>query len=301
MKILCFGSMNIDKVYKVDSIVKEGETILSYGYGVFPGGKGLNQSIAAAKAGAECYHAGAVGCDGGMLMDVLAASGVNTAYVERMEDLPSGHTIIQVDKNGRNCIIVDGGANRGIKNETVDRVLESFSPGEALLLQNELGNVGYVMERAGQKGMKIFFNPSPVTDSIRDYPFHYVDTFIINEIEGLYLTGETAPEKILDAMREKYPAAKILLTLGEKGSCYTDGGEIITIESFKVKVKDTTAAGDTFAGYFIAGIAAGKSVRESMRTATAASAIAVSKEGAASSVPHMAEVEAFLKEREDRQ
>ncbi|MGE4484748.1 MAG: ribokinase [Oscillospiraceae bacterium] len=298
MKILCFGSMNIDKVYQVDSIVKEGETILSHGYGVFPGGKGLNQSIAAAKAGAECYHAGAVGIDGDILLDVLQEAGVHTEFIEKMEDCPSGHTIIQVDKNGQNCIIVDGGANHRIKNETVDRVLKNFSSNDALLLQNELGNVGYVMEKAGKKGLKVYFNPSPVTDSIREYPLRFVDMFLINEIEGGYLTGETTPKKILESMHRKYPKAKILLTLGKKGSCYTDGEGIITIESFEVKVKDTTAAGDTFTGYLIAGIAAGKSMAENMRIATAASAIAVSRKGAASSVPHMAEVKNFIKERE---
>ena len=151
--------MNIDKVYQVDSIVKEGETILSHGYGVFPGGKGLNQSIAAAKAGAECYHAGAVGYDGDMLIDVLKEAGAHTDFVEKIEGCPSGHTIIQVDKNGQNCIIVDGGANHQIKNDVVDAVLAHFSSGDAILLQNELGNVGYIMEKAGRLGLTVVFNP----------------------------------------------------------------------------------------------------------------------------------------------
>ena len=137
-----------------------------------------------------------------------------------------------------------------------------------------------------------------MTDSISSYPLHYVDIFLINEIEGGYLTGETAPGEIIEAMHKKYPKAKIMLTLGKKGSCYFGGGDVITFETFDVKVKDTTAAGDTFTGYFIAALADGKRVPDAMKIATAASSIAVSRDGAASSVPYLAEVEAFIKERE---
>ena len=199
MKILNYGSMNIDNVYSVEHMARPGETILATGRGVFCGGKGLNQSIAIAKAGGEVYHAGILGEDGGMLLDALHRAGVDTACVRRAAG-PSSHTVIQVDANGQNSIIVFGGENMRPTEEDIDRVLEGFGPGDAVIMQNELYNSPLMMRKAAARGLCVIFNPSPVNDALADYPLESVSWFLLNEIEGEALTGESEPQAILARM-----------------------------------------------------------------------------------------------------
>lgn len=293
MKILNFGSLNIDHVYGVDHIVIPGETISSTSLNDFPGGKGLNQSIAAARAAAgsdvKVYHAGMIGKDGIMLKNLLADSGVDVNYV-RVCDVPSGNAIIQVDKSGQNSIILFGGANKSISKEFVDEVIENFDAGDILLLQNEINNIPYIMEKAYERGMQIFLNPSPITKDLLDYPLEFVKCFILNEIEGKELTGKSDEESITNGLLEKYPGCRVLLTLGKRGAVYKDAQNEYRHGIYKVKVVDTTAAGDTFTGYFIAACADNKPVEESLRLASIASSIAVSRPGAAVSIPHIEEV-----------
>jgi len=222
MKILNFGSLNVDYVYGVEHLVLPGETISSNKLTITTGGKGLNQSIALAKAGAKTFHAGAVGkADSSMLKGVLDSNGVNTDYIEILTG-SSGHAIIQVDMNGQNSIVLYGGTNQQIEEEFVDRVLENFSTGDIVLLQNEISSIKYIMEMAYKKGMKIYFNPSPANRKLQEYPINYVDTLMLNEVEGEQLTGESNPDHILDSLLEKYSEMKIMLTLGERGSTYAD-------------------------------------------------------------------------------
>lgn len=152
MKILCFGSLNIDYTYKVEHFVQKGETISSQSLQVFSGGKGLNQSIALAKAGAEVYHAGAVGTDGGFLLRQLEEAGVNTEHVVVLDKIRTGNAIIQNDKVGDNCIILYGGANQAITREQVERVLKSFNEGDYLLLQMRLTSFRTLWKRLIEKG-----------------------------------------------------------------------------------------------------------------------------------------------------
>jgi len=284
MKILNYGSMNIDNVYSVDHAVLAGETILAGEKKVFCGGKGLNQSIALSRAGAEVYMAGIVGEDGGMLLDALEKNHVDTSLIRHVEG-PSGHTVIQVDKNGQNSIIVYCGANMRPVERDVDSMLEPFGAGDALILQNELYNSPLMMKKAAEKGLCVIFNPSPINEQLKDYPLDCVSWFVLNEIEGNALTGETDPEKILDAFRTQYPDASVVLTLGEKGAYCMQGDRRIFQPAFKVKAVDTTAAGDTFTGYFVAGLAEGRSMEERMERAARASSIAVGRMGAADSIP----------------
>lgn len=289
MKILNFGSLNLDYVYSVDHMVTPGETLASYDMNVFCGGKGLNQSIALAKAGAEVYHAGMIGEEGQVLIDTCKAGGVKTEYIKQIAG-KSGHTIIQVDKNGQNCILLYGGANKSITKEYVNEVLSHFEKGDILLLQNEVNLLDYIIDCAYEKGMMIILNPSPYNEALKSCDFHKISMFLVNEIEGGQITGETGTDKILERLKETYPDAKVVLTLGGDGSVYQHGEEQYRQGIFKVKAADTTAAGDTFTGYFIFSIMEGMPVPEGLKLAAKASAIAVSRAGAAASIPLRDEV-----------
>lgn len=300
MRILNLGSLNIDRTYQVDHIAEAKETIKCTGYEEFCGGKGLNQSAALARAGAEVYHAGCIGRDGRVLLDYLQETGVKTDYIE-YSGSPSGHAVIQVDREGQNSIIICGGANDDITKEYIDRVLEDFGEGDMLLVQNEIANVSYAMEGAKQRGLRIAFNPSPISEQIKGYRLHTVDYFILNEVEGKSLADAESgePEEMIERLRARFPQAVFVLTLGEKGAYCFDASSLIYQEIFPAEAVDTTGAGDTFTGYFLAGTAGGASPEKAMRYAAMASAIAVSRHGAAPGIPTLAEVERRLADRKE--
>lgn len=289
MKVLNFGSLNLDYVYQVDHIIIPGETQATKSRNTFCGGKGLNQSIALAKAGIPVYHAGQIGEEGDILLETCKANGVNTEFIKKVPG-PSGHTVIQVDKNGQNSILLFGGSNRSITREFVDSVLANFEKGDILLLQNEVNELDYIIDSAYEKGMMIILNPSPYDSALDACDLSKVSLFLVNEIEGFQITGEKEPEKILAKIKEVYPKAKIVLTLGGDGSVYQDETGIYRQGIFKVKAVDTTAAGDTFTGYFISSILDGTPVEEGLKLAAKASAIAVSRPGATDSIPLREEV-----------
>ena len=226
-----------------------------------------------------------------MLLDALHRAGVDTACVRRAAG-PSSHTVIQVDANGQNSIIVFGGENMRPTEEDIDRVLEGFGPGDAVIMQNELYNSPLMMRKAAARGLCVIFNPSPVNDALADYPLESVSWFLLNEIEGEALTGESEPQAILARMKEKYPSASVVLTLGAEGAYCMHEGQTLYQPAFRVKAVDTTAAGDTFTGYFVSGLAQGMPMERIMKRAARASSIAVGRMGAADSIPLAAEVDA---------
>ena len=290
MKILNFGSLNIDYVYSVDHFVRAGETISSALLEQFCGGKGLNQSVAFARAGAETYHAGCIGPEGKMLVDMLTQSGVNTQFVQTVPTISCGHAIIQVSPSGENCILLYGGANQAITEEMIDEVLSHFSVGDLLVLQNEINALDRIIEKAHKKGMIIALNPSPFNEKITALDLSLIHWIILNETEGCEITGETDPENILNTLLGKYPHLKVVLTLGSQGSVYADQTMRAKHGIFKTKAVDTTAAGDTFTGYFFASVMTEKSPEQALAIASAASSITVSRKGAAPSIPTMEEV-----------
>ncbi|MGN1031354.1 MAG: ribokinase [Butyricicoccaceae bacterium] len=289
MKILNYGSMNIDNVYAVQHIAGPGETIMAQHRQICCGGKGLNQSIAIAKAGGAIIHAGAVGPDGGILLRRLEDSGVDTRWIKQVEGV-SAHTVIQVDELGQNSIIVFADANITFSDAEMDAILSDFDAGDAILLQNELARSPEMMRRASEKGMCVIFNPSPINEAIFSYPLNAVDWFILNEIEGAALTGETDPQHILSALQGRYPRAGVVLTLGEAGAYCMQGDQVIFQPAFPTKPVDTTAAGDTFTGYFVTGLMRGEPLETVMRRAAHAASIAVSRKGAADSIPTATEL-----------
>lgn len=293
MKVLNYGSLNVDYVYTVDHIIVGGETQQSSKLETFSGGKGLNQSIALAKAGVPVYHAGIIGTDGDILLKACEEAGVNTRYIRRLP-VKGGHTMIQVDKNAQNCIILYGGTNQMQTEEFVDEILSDFGEGDYLILQNEINLLDYIIDRAYEKKMKIVLNPSPFDDRLKSCDLEKIHLFLVNEIEGEQITGYRDKDQILDALAEKFPHAEFVLTLGSDGAVYYDGKEKVFQDIFKVKAVDTTAAGDTFTGYFIASVLEGKPIQEALRTAAKASSIAVSRPGAAPSIPYAEEVKREL-------
>ena len=289
MKILNIGSLNIDYVYNVDHIILPGETEATEGRNIFLGGKGMNQSIALAKAGADVYHAGLIGEDGQMFLDACTKYGVKDEFIRKVEG-PSGHTIIQVDKNAQNSILLFGGANQKFTKEYIDDVLNHFEAGDFLLLQNEVNLLSYIVEKGYEKGMKVVLNPSPFNERLNGVDFKKISIFLLNEVEGGQITGLKDPEDILSKMREMFPEAEIVLTLGKDGAVYTKEGQIYRQPIFKVKAVDTTAAGDTFTGYFLAGLLENMSIEKALEVSAKASSIAVTRKGAVSSIPEKEEV-----------
>ena len=305
MKVLNFGSLNLDYVYQVESILIPGETQASKSRQIFCGGKGLNQSIALAKAGIPVYHAGLIGEGGEPLLEVCKENGVNTEFIRQIPG-PCGHTVIQVDENGQvvpngqKCILLFGGSNRSMTKEFVDTVLDSFEEGDIILLQNEINMVGEIIRLSHEKGCRVVFNASPIPGKPEELPLELVDIFMVNELEAAALAGTSAEgdfRDILKALQKKYPKAAIVMTLGKDGVLYGYKEEFYSHPIFKVNAVDTTAAGDTFCGYFLAALCAGKSVEMALREASAASAMAVSAKGAAPSIPVHSAMEEWLRGR----
>ena len=291
-KALIVGSINVDKVYEVEHIVRPGETISSRGYRTAWGGKGLNQAVALCRAGAGTALAGCIGeAEYASLLALCAETGLDAAHV-RVSDRPSGHAVIQVDGSGQNCIIVEPGANADIRPEALDAVFADFGAGDVLLTQNEIAHMPDVLRAGRERGMTVALNPSPFTEDILSFPLECVDVFLVNETEGEALSGESEPERMLDALRAKFPHAAIVLTLGGDGAVYADGKDRFSVPACRVKAVDTTAAGDTFTGYFLAGLLRGDTPRCAMETAAKAAAIAVTRPGAAPSIPRREEVAA---------
>lgn len=288
-RILNFGSLNLDQVYRVDAFVQPGETKSSLSLETHCGGKGLNQSVAAARAGAEVWHAGMIGCDGDMLYEKLRENGVNLSLTERADGV-SGHAIIQVDNKGQNCILLYGGTNQALTEDYIDRALAAFGSEGLVLVQNETNLVGAIVQKAHARGLKVAINASPMDEKILTYPLELVDWLVVNEIEGAAIANCEFEVDILPQLAKRYPNMNVLLTLGKRGAICARGQERATSGIYSVKVVDTTAAGDTFLGYFLTEALDGKSLSDALNLATAASSLCVQVMGASDSVPLRSEV-----------
>lgn len=296
MKIINFGSLNIDNVYNVCDFVKPGQTILADSFHVAAGGKGLNQSIAAARAGAHVIHAGAIGQNGDFLAEILQEAGVDTFQLLRL-DAPTGHTVIEVNAEGQNRIIVHGGTNQMLTDEYIDAILLRSTPGDLVLLQNETNLISSIIAKSHKKGLKTAFNPSPIPDHMSSLPLELVDYFMVNELEAAQLADmdtDNSYESILECLSKKYPHSAIIMTLGHNGVLFSQGSTRLSHPIFKVSTVDTTAAGDTFCGYFLAALCRNSPIETALKEASAASAIAVSRPSAAPSIPLYNEVQEFL-------
>ena len=295
MRVLNFGSVNIDHIYAVDHIVTPGETISVQRLDYAAGGKGLNQSIALAKTGIETFHAGCIGSDGHMMSELLKKNHVSTLYL-RTCDTVTGHAVIQVNTDGQNSIMILGGANQAISLEQVQNTLSNFTEKDSILMQNEISHVNEIAEMCYDRHIPLFFNPSPITPQLLEtFPFKYVSCLLINETEAHDITSESEPQSIINYFLSHYPQMQVVLTLGSKGVIFADKESQIHQPAFHVEAVDTTAAGDTFTGYYMGSYLQGASVKNALLYGCAAAALAVTKKGAAPSIPEKAEVEQFLK------
>ena len=311
-KLINLGSACVDHVYRVTELVGSGETAASLSHEVFPGGKGLNQSLAAARAGATVHHFGAIGTDGELLRDVLEDAGVDVRGLVERSEVSSGHAVIQVNDRGENAIIIAGGANRTITDEDRAAVRALLAPGDWLLLQNEINDLSAAFALSRDSGARLAFNLAPVDGREADYDLSCVDLLIVNEIEARALVPvEVAAGRdaeVASWLAARYPGMEVVLTAGAAGLHYarvspsepvsSDTASVVLEAQSAIPVRpvDETAAGDAFIGYLLAGLLAGDRISSALRLASAAGACAVTVPGAASSIPSREVVEALLAE-----
>ena len=290
LPIINFGSCCIDHVYSVEHFVKPGETLPCLQYEIHPGGKGLNQSIALARAGADVIHAGRIGTDGVWLAELMRQQGIDTRLLKE-DDGPTGHASIQVSGQGENAILLFGGANRRIGQSDVDEVLARAQTGQLLLLQNEISALEYLVEQSLGKGLRIALNAAPMASNILGLPLEKFEVLIINEVEGEALAGESEPDAMLRVLRSQLPDTRVVLTLGEEGALFQHGDSLIRQQVESVAVVDSTGAGDTFTGYFLASYNRNEDISACLTRAIRAAAISVTRKGAASSIPEFRELD----------
>ena len=284
MKILNFGSINIDIFFRVEHIVRPGETVSSESIEKRAGGKGLNQSVALAKVSDSVYHAGSIGTDGNFLIEEMENFGVDTSLLKKSDKL-TGNAIIQVDDKGENSIVLYKGANFDNSESYVDEVLSHFEKDDILVLQNEINCMPYIVNKAYENGLKIVLNPSPITDEIEKIDLDKIDLLLVNETEAKAIAKVSDAKEAVNYFRDNFPSLKVVETFGKNGSMYFDKDNLINQDSFKVDAVDTTGAGDTFTGYFVTYFYKGERIEKCLEVATKASALSVTKKGASISIP----------------
>jgi len=293
MKVFNFGSINIDLVYRVPHLVRPGETLSSRSLETVLGGKGANQSVALARAGVNVGHIGRLGRADDWASLQMQSAGVEISNVEHIEE-PSGHAIIQVDDAGENSIILHGGANQSFDAQSLEKSLESAREGDWLLIQNECNDISVAIEIAVRKGLSVAFNPAPMTAPVIELPLERCAVLIVNETEATALADTQNLDSALDALAKRLPDTRIVLTLGSKGAVLQHHNQKFTAQALSVEVVDTTGAGDTFVGYFLAALINGLEDQSALHRACAAAALSVTKAGATPSIPMAHEVDALL-------
>jgi len=276
-------------VYQVPHFVNPGETLPAKTFERHAGGKGANQSVAIARAGGSVSHAGKIGIDGKWLLEKLTQDGVDTHFTTTSAS-KTGHAIIQVNDKGENAIIIWPGTNDEITLSEILATLTHFHDGDILLLQNEINNIPQIIMEGSKKKLFIAFNPAPMTDAVHTYPLHLCNLLILNETEASALANREEVSDCLEALSNKLPNTSILITAGARGAYAMHKGEIIRQPAYEVAVVDTTAAGDTFIGYFIAAFLEGQPFAKCMQQGAVAASLAIGKRGAMDSIPYAAEL-----------
>lgn len=289
MTIYNLGSINIDYFYRVPHLPKPGETLAASSHSVGLGGKGANQSVAIARAGAPVKHIGAVGADGAWTVERLASYGVDTTHIVTGA-LPTAHAIVNVDPAGENAIVIYSGASGAQDLTAISTALNAATAGDMLILQNETSHQAEAAKLAHAKGLMVAYSAAPFDMDAVQAVLPYITLLLVNEVEAAQLSAALATPL------SDIPVPQLLITKGAQGAEWHDlkTGEITRVEAFKVIPVDTTGAGDTFAGYVVAGLSEGLTPAQAMRLAAAASALKVTRAGTADAIPARAEVEAFL-------
>lgn len=287
MTIWNLGSINLDLVYRLDHLPQPGETLAALRHDEGLGGKGANQSVAAARAGSETRHVGAMGEGSPWVLDQLIEAGVETTGIVQSADHATGHAVILVDRHAENCIVIHPGANRALDGERVADALSWIDPEDTLLIQNETNLQVEAAQIARAAGARVIYSAAPFDLDAVQAILPFVSILALNRGEA---------DRLFAAMDGDLPVDALLITLGGDGAEYRDlvSGETLRQRAFPVAAVDTTGAGDCFAGYFAAGLDQGMAPSEALRLAAAAAALAVTRPGAGGAIPALAEVEAFL-------
>ena len=301
-RILVIGSINMDVVLKTEKFPAPGETVLGTDLSLIPGGKGANQAVALSRLGARASLLGRVGADpwGEELADKLRENGVDTANVAAVDSLPTGNATIIVDQEGENRIVLIAGANDALLPEDVDRALAGEAAWDAILLQLEipLETVCHAISAAAARGIPVILDAGPPLKLPLE-KLRGVTVLSPNESETEALTG-IRPDGLESASRaaalleESTGAREVVLKLGDRGALYRNDGHWELIEAHQVEVVDTTAAGDSFTAALAIEYTRETEVREAVRRAMAAGALAVTRLGAQPSLPTAEEVDRLL-------
>lgn len=302
-KIIVVGSCNTDMTIATDQLPLPGETVLGGSFQMFSGGKGANQAVAAARLGGKVALIAKTGNDlfGKQLIAQYKNEAIDIRNTFSDQSLPTGVALIMVDKNGENCIAVASGANEALLPEDIDNAMDAFEGAEILLLQLEIpiSTVEYVAKIAYQKGIKVILNPAPAA-ALSNELLKCLYAIIPNKIEaevlsGIKITDSQSAQKASDIIAGK-GVDKVIITLGSKGAFIKDGESYYEVPACKVVPVDTTAAGDTFCGALCVALSEKLSLRKAVEIANKAASIAVSREGAQSSIPYRDEVIPAIKE-----
>lgn len=298
MSIYNLGSINLDHLYRVDHFVRPGETLASTDYRTALGGKGANQSIALARAGAKVKHLGAINRADAWVLEQMQEAGVDTGGVDQLESA-SGHAIIQLTGQAENAIILYPGANHEITPDQIEQGLAKADKRDWLLMQNETNGLAEAIAQAHRQGVRVAFNPAPMVVETVQPLLAKLDLLVVNEVEAMDLSGTDSIAEAENKLQADYPDLRILLTLGREGVTFISPDGRVKTPAFKVDAVDTTAAGDTFIGYCLAALAEGAEPQMAMRRGAAAAALCVMRMGAAVSIPNRTEVDDFLQSQQD--
>jgi len=296
MSVLVFGSLNLDLVTYADKLPAIGETIVGEKLLKFPGGKGLNQAIAARRAGSEVLMVGSIGndADGDYLFDILKSENIDPKFITKTSE-QTGIAVIEVSKSAENRIIIIAGANS--KTRFSNEVLTSSPSVTVSLAQLEtpIAEVAKFIHESKAAGKITILNPAPI-QKLDQQLLQDTDYLIANETEASFLIGSAVEHLSKDEavtiarQLQKNGSKKVIITLGEQGSVYLDQEKELFTPAYRVRAVDTTAAGDAFCGAFATAISENKPVEYALKFASAAGGLAATKAGAVPSLPTQQEI-----------
>ncbi len=286
MTIYNLGSINWDRIYHLAHFPAAGETISASGTDTGLGGKGLNQSVAVIRAGGELAHCGAIGAKDAPMAEALKSLGIDTTAIEKVDNFGTGTALILLDSSGENSIILEAGANHHISQQHISSSLSNSRPGDWFLTQNETNNIEFGIDFARAQNMNIAFAAAPFDHNIVIPLLEKIDLLAVNQIEY---------EQILQALGSSQlpDNVAIFLTKGAAGIQYIVGGQSLEFAAPSVEVVDTTGAGDTALGSFLARLDQQFEHQEALEFAVFASALQVTRSGAVGAIPELHEVEEF--------
>lgn len=287
MTIYNLGSINADHFYTLPHLPRPGETLAADQFQTGLGGKGANQSVAVSRAGGDVIHIGAVGPDGDWAIKRLARYGVRTDGIVQ-QDVPTGHAIIYVDAKAENQIVLYPGANRALGDDQLS-ALRPIGAGDWLILQNETNLQVEAAKMAKAQGAKVAYSCAPFEQQAVQAVMGYTDLLLLNEVEAAQLTTS------MEVSVPELPVACVIVTKGAQGATMINNRAELSVPAYKINPVDTTGAGDTFAGFMVAGLSQGMPAPDALSFAVAAASLKTTRKGTADAIPSRHETLEFMK------